>query len=523
MKTKYSKITSLMLGGALMLGSVACTDKFEDFNTNPYGPTPEEMNQDNYVTASEINNMMRVLANCQENDYQMLDQMIGCEYGRMTSAKNQWGTGMYYATYDPPTNWSGNMFDTTMPQIYTPFFNIVKYTGGEGLAYSWALLLRVAGTLRVSDCYGPTPYSLVDAEGGSFTVAYDDMQTLFNAMFEDIDIAIEGLKQAAASGSGQQLFGSTDLIYGGDMAKWAKYANTVKLRMAMRLVNVDAALAKQKAEECVADAAGLISDPADAAWTSNTVNSGGNALWKVSEAWEEGRASADLTSYMNGYSDPRRANYFKEASDGSYTGVRSGVYHYDLNTFKMYSLPNYGESDKLLSISASESWFCRAEGALRGWTMGGNAKDLYEQGVTVSMQERGASIGDYLDSEAVPADYVALDNTSYNISAQSTVTPKYNTGASFEENLERIIVQKWIGNYPNGWESWADFRRTGYPKWFPVVNNRNSDGVTSARGMRRLPFPLSEFNSNEANVKKAQAMLGGPDNGATDIWWAKKN
>lgn len=110
-----------------------------------------------------------------------------------------------------------------------------------------------------------------------------------------------------------------------------------------------------------------------------------------------------------------------------------------------------------------------------------------------------------------------------NIAAVSTVTPKYDETASFDENLERIMVQKWLGNYPNGWETWADFRRTGYPKFFPVVDNRSTDGVTSARGVRRLPFPQSEFNTNEANVKAAQQMLGGPDNTATDLWWALKN
>ena len=82
-------------------------------------------------------------------------------------------------------------------------------------------------------------------------------------------------------------------------------------------------------------------------------------------------------------------------------------------------------------------------------------------------------------------------------------------------------MQKWLANFPNGWETWADIRRTGYPKHFPVVNNLNTDGVNSQRGMRRLPFPQSEYNTNAANVKAAAAMLGGADTGATDLWWAK--
>ena len=138
------------------------------------------------------------------------------------------------------------------------------------------------------------------------------------------------------------------------------------------------------------------------------------------------------------------------------------------------------------------------------------------------MSERGAAIGSYLTSEAIPADYVDPNDASNNIAAVSTVTPKWIEG-DFETNLEQIMVQKWIGNFPNGWETWADVRRTGYPKFFPTVENRSTAGVSSQRGMRRLPFPVSEHNTNEANVKAAQQMLGGPDTGATDLWWAKKN
>lgn len=154
---------------------------------------------------------------------------------------------------------------------------------------------------------------------------------------------------------------------------------------------------------------------------------------------------------------------------------------------------------------------------------GGTPKELYDAGVTVSMEERKATIGDYLKSEKVPAAYSDPSDSGKDIAAVSTVTPKYNESASVTENLERILIQKWIANFPNGWETWADIRRTGYPKLFPIVNNLNTDGVTVQRGMRRLPFPQSEYNTNNANVKAAVSMLGGADNSATDFWWAKKN
>lgn len=513
-----------MLGGSLLVGAVGCTDKFEDFNTDPYAPTPEQMEGDFASTAALISTMLPNLALGQENDFQMIDQMIGCEYGRMTSAANAWGSDMYYATYNPPVGWTGNAFDTMMPKVYTPFFMIRRISGTESLTYYWADFVRIFTTLRLSDIYGPMPFSKIGT-GTDFAVAYDDMPTLYNAMFENLDVIINALKEASG-GNGGALFADVDYIYQGNFTKWAKYANTVKLRMALRLVNVEPNLAKQKAEEAVADPAGLVSETGDAAW-SNFIP-GGNSFHKTNILWNEGRVSADITSYMNGYADPRLPKYAQEApgAPGEYIGARSGVYHYSIlkNNTDNYSYPNVGAQDKLLSMAASESWFLRAEGALRGWNMGGTAQELYEQGVRTSMSERGVEIGSYLESEAIPAAYsvVSGDNASYNIAAQTDVTPKWDASATFEKNLERIIVQKWLGNYPNGWESWVDKRRTGYPIWFPVVDNRSTAGVTAAQGMQRLPYPQSEFNTNEANVKAAQGMLGGPDNGATKLWWAKK-
>ena len=103
------------------------------------------------------------------------------------------------------------------------------------------------------------------------------------------------------------------------------------------------------------------------------------------------------------------------------------------------------------------------------------------------------------------------------------MTAKWNDALSNEEKFAKIATQRWIAIFPEGINGWADYRRTGYPKLFPIVNNLNTDGVTVQRGMRRLPFPQSEYNTNNANVKAAVSMLGGADNSATDLWWAKKN
>jgi hypothetical protein len=519
-------ITGTVLCGSLLLLTANCTDKFEEFNTDPQSPTTDQMQGDNAATASLISAMIPVMVQGQENNSQMLDMMIGNEYGGMISNKNSWGTDRYYATYNPPVTWSGNMFDTSFPQIYTSYFQIKRITEGKGVIMHWANLLRVVGSIRISDCYGPIPYSQIT--GSEYAVAYDDMPDLYNQMFIDLDESIAGLKEAAASGT-SSLYANADYIYQGNFTKWVKFANTIKLRMALRLVNVNPTLAQQKAEEAVNDSYGVITDPSDAAWSTFITQR--NPFNLIGESWGEIRVNANITSYMNGYKDPRLSIYAKEAattdSNGNaYVGARSGVYHYDYygdSAYASTSKLNIGEQDKLLALSASESWFMRAEGALRGWNMGGSAKELYEKGVEVSMQERGASIGNYLSSKNTPARHYDIVQSGFSIDAVSTVTPAWDNYADFETNLERIMVQKWLGNFPNGWETWADFRRTGYPKFFPVVDNKSTDGVSSSRGMRRLPYPQSEFNTNEANVKAAQQMLGGADTGATDLWWAKKD
>lgn len=110
-----------------------------------------------------------------------------------------------------------------------------------------------------------------------------------------------------------------------------------------------------------------------------------------------------------------------------------------------------------------------------------------------------------------------------NYTVKTTITIAWDETASFETNLERIITQKWIANFPLGLEAWADYRRTGYPEIFPVVDNLSNGVISTERQQRRLPFPLKEKQGNSENVAAAVTMLGGADTGATDLWWAKKN
>lgn len=502
---------------------MSCTDKFEEYNTNPYGPTPKQMIGDNAATGSLLKDMFPVLVQGQQNSSQHIDQMIGAEYGGHIANIATWGNNGNFYTYNPRPNWSQIPFTSMMPQIYTAFFRIRQESNSKGLAYHWAQILRVAGSLKISDCYGPIPYSKVT--GSEYAVAYDPMDELYTHMFQDLDNAINSFSSAVLANDDLSSLGEYDLIYEGDFRKWIKFANTLKLRMAMRIASVAPQIAQQKAEEAVNDIIGVMESASDAAYSP--LNDGMNPFYRVAVSWNEIRVSANITSFLGGYNDPRLAQYasLSTLSNPSLVGVRNGIAQTDATQaqYARFSRPNLKENDPQLIMSASEAYFLRAEGALRGWNMKETAQTLYESGVSVSMNERKVEIGNYLTNINPPADYVDPVDSKKNRQATTSIYPKWEEKDTFEQKLERILTQKWIANYPNGWETWADVRRTGYPKLFPIVNNLSQDGVTIQRGMRRLPYPEKEYNTNEKNVRQAASLLSGPDNAATDLWWAKKD
>lgn len=98
---------------------------------------------------------------------------------------------------------------------------------------------------------------------------------------------------------------------------------------------------------------------------------------------------------------------------------------------------------------------------------------------------------------------------------------KWDDNAGFETNLERIITQKWIANWPISPEAWAEYRRTGYPKVLPVVRNMSGGTIDTNLGIRRMPYPTTLYDTNADAVQGGVKLLGGADNGGTKLWWDK--
>jgi hypothetical protein len=512
----FIKQCNLMAAAAMIL-LAACTENFEDYNSHPYNPTSEDLTPSAAV-GGLFEKMFYQMHHHQENDSQMVDQMVGDQYGGYMSTPTIW-QGTNFSTFNQPENWNEIPFTTPFPYFYANWTKVREISGGTGYVYAWANVVRVAAMLRVTDTYGPIPYSQMG--GGQFQVAYDDVETVYKSMVADLDNSVDVLSAFWATYSKEELtMAQYDIVYKGDFGKWVKFANSLKLRLAIRMSNVLPDYAKTVAEEAVA--AGVFTGNAD-----NAMLPAANNPYRLASAdWGDLRLSADLDSYLNGYADPRRPIYATLYS-GAVKGVRMGV-NTTANSkadYAAYSMPNFTTTSPLLVMNAAEVAFLKAEGALRGWAMNGTPQALYEEGIRLSMEQHGVagSFAAYIANAVnTPASYVGPTSET-SIAAASNITIKWDEAASFEQKLERIITQKWLANFTLGFESWSEHRRTGYPKLFPTVNNMSGGVVDSQRGARRLKYPISEYNQNAANVQVAIQMIGGQDLPSVDLWWAKKN
>ena len=175
-------------------------------------------------------------------------------------------------------------------------------------------------------------------------------------------------------------------------------------------------------------------------------------------------------------------------------------------------------------MTASEVWFLRAEAALRGWT-DEDEEACYRNGVTTSFHQWGIyGVEDYLKSELTASDFIDTYDEENNIEARCKVTPKWNPQDDKETKLEKIITQKWIAMFPEGCEAWAEQRRTGYPRLFPVRFNHSRSGCIYTEIMvRRLNFPGTLQTEDPEQYSALVKALGGDDHGGTRLWWDTGN
>ena len=537
-------LNTFIIGSLLVATASSCTAKFEDINSNPY--QPGDLSADDYALGSAMNNLAGCVVSPDVNTAQFTDCLLGGPLGGyFADSQSNWKATI--SNFNPTDDWTRVFLksDRVLPVLYSNLnvVEVVSQNTNNPLPLAIANVIKVAAMHRVADAYGPIPYSKIGADG-SIKTPYDSEQEVYNKFFEELNAALQVMKNQ----ENDRLTASADYIYGGDVKKWIRFANSLKLRLAIRIVNVDKTTAQKMAEEAVDPAnGGVIEQNADnAAWSyfSSSVN---NPIYVAKEynhvlshstdglaclTGGDTHASADIICYMNGYNDPRREKYFvkSEWMGQEYVGLRRGIAIPDLNTIgHKYSGINLKPTDPLYWMNAAEVAFLRAEAkAIYGFNMHGEAKKFYEDGIRLSFEQWGVDgVDAYINSEEMESmSYTDPASLNSYPDELTSLTVKWDESATPDEKQERIIIQKWIANWMLGNEAWADYRRTGYPHLMPAtaVGNKSGGVVNSERGARRIPYPADEYNDNTENIQHAVSnYLGGQDNMARDLWWAKKN
>lgn len=534
-------INKIILGTITATCISSCTGKFLEINSNPY--QPGDLTPDGYGLSSAMSNLAGCVISPDVNTAQFTDCLLGGPMGGYYADSKASGWDNTISNYNPTDNWT-NVFlksDKIIPVLYTNLTVIEKLCSesGDNIPLMIANIIKVAAMSRVTDTYGAIPYSQIGKDG-KIETPYDSQEKVYDTFFEELTTAVEALNQKLESDPTYKIPASADYIYKGDVSKWVRFANSLKMRLAMRIVYANKAKAEEMFVSAMNPANGgyIEQNEQNAKWdyfasTSNPIyvasryNSAEGTL-----TGGDSHAAADIICYMNGYNDPRREKYFVKSEWGypEYVGVRRGI---ELSTLgknaRKYSGINIAETDPVYWMNAAEVFFLRAEAkAVHGFNNqyeSMDAKSLYETGITVSFEQWGvgAQIADYLENSwATPEQYNdPAGANSYN-QKTSTITIKWEDGVDTEKKQERIITQKWIANWTLGNEAWADYRRTGYPHLIPATAAGNKSGgkVDSEKGARRMPYPSDEYVSNKQNIEEAVSKyLNGIDEMGTSIWW----
>ncbi|GAA4446519.1 SusD/RagB family nutrient-binding outer membrane lipoprotein [Nibrella saemangeumensis] len=507
-----------MVAGATIL-MAGCTDKFEELNTNKTKLTTLGANEYPYLFSRA-----QQQASYSDGTYQIAQNLFADLYSQyFATSATYFPSDRYVMRMDwLPGHWNP-IYTQVVPQLKTLLDQTDKASAENALAKIW----WVMAFHRLTDYYGPIPYFKAGEPGRS--VAYDPQDKIYEDFFKKLDEATTVLKGKTA----EKPYGNFDLIYKGDVNKWIKFANTLRLRLALRVSKVTPAVAKTQAEAAVAG--GVMTDIADDAWmVKNLAGSDHNGLGRIA-VWNEFRMSASMESVLKGYADPRIGIYFQPATTtNTFEGLRNGLTPAQLGEAINSNNANSNVGTRWVSGSgaawtsnltvpqnimhAAEAYLLRAEGALNGWNMGGTAQAMYEKGIEMSMRQWGITAADaitaYINSDKTP---IAPED-GLKSPALSNIPVKW--GATEAVQREQIGTQKWLALYPDGLEAFAEFRRTRFPKLYPIANSDNAD-LPAGTFIRRIPFLDVEKQTNGAAVKAAESLLGGPDKVSTPLWWDK--
>ncbi len=368
---------------------------------------------------------------------------------------------------------------------------IPTYGNYEGIA----LVMKTYLAGITTDLFGDVPYfEAVSGKNGVVQPAYDlqaDIYKNTNGLLDNLDKAIIALQNAAGTAPVEG-----DIIYNGDLNQWIKLANSLKIKYLLRMSDVENV---SIALQTIYDEGNYIKNNADNGTFDFTNSQPNNFRMATARAGDFQVFVMALTmeEILKDHNDPRIEVFFRPTANNNaaYEGTLNGpntaiapVNAGDVSFGGTVFRENSGDLDANF-MTSFETSFLLAEAAERG-LINADAKNLYEMGVSQAF--------DYWKT-AAPADYLTIGKAAY--------------GLNNTNKLEQIATQKWIANIGNGYESWIDWRRTGFPTLKTISASLNNDLLPV-----RMPYPNTEAALNTTNYNTAAANA---DNNSINakVWW----
>lgn len=345
-----------------------------------------------------------------------------------------------------------------------------------------AKVLWVHAYSTLLNTFGDIPYTEA-LDVANSTPKYDDQETVYAALLDTLNASIAAMDESGES------FGSQDLIYQGDVSHWYRYANSLKLRLAMNLADVQPARARALAEEAAPNV--FTSNADNASFNYLTTPPNTNPIWTnlVQSNRNDFVPANTLVNAMNTLNDPRRRFYFTLDPNDKYSG---GVYGAG-NSFSNFSHVNENITEPdfpSLLLDYAEVEFLLAEAAARGYNVGGSAAEHYNRGVTASIQYWGGT---------------AAEATAY------LAQPSVNYATAPGDFKQKIGTQAWLALYLRGFDAWTSWRRLDYP-----ALTKPASAITEIP--IRYTYPSNEQNLNQENYDAASTAIGG-DEVTTPLFW----
>jgi Starch-binding associating with outer membrane len=488
MRLNKSIYTLVIIGSLSVID--ACTSKFDQMNIDPNNPTTIGSQ---YLLPNAIEKVVDRYwgGNTRFERLNLDGSMLWVQYLARNIYSNE---GDNYGI--TPT-----FYNNTWKSLYNDgllnFQRIIKETGTtskspnknyEGVA----LVMRTWTFSILTDLYGSIPYS--DAIKGTeespiYTPTYDPMDKIYAGMLNDLKLANEKLTVGGPAIAG-------DIIYNGDILKWKKFANSLRLRLANRQAAKKPSESQAIMKEILADPAKfpIFTSNADNALLANTLIRPSNNEWHevmVIGSRTDWSISKTLVDKLTSLNDTRLAVFANKNKSNIYEGIPNGLPDAIATTYlsTASTLGNYFTQATTPSVimTYSELQLTLAEAAFDK-DIDGNADDFFKKGVE-------ASFGQY--SLTIPTDYLKT------------------VGAI---SKEKIIEQKWIALFGQGIDAWTEYRRTGFPKFSPRDPRAifENDGIVPTR----LPYPTTEYSLNKVQLDGGIKM-NGTDNMKTKLWWAE--